>query len=69
MAFADNDDRHSFPHRITTGHETNGVLFGPSEITQSHLDGDILVDKMEDGVFETRRRRRKVRTFTFKYDF
>ncbi len=67
MAFTDNNDRHSFPHRISTGYEINGVTVGPSEITFDYLDGSILSTNMEDGVKKTRRLRREIRIFTFKY--
>ena len=67
MAFTDNNDRHSFPHRISTGYEINGVTVGPSEITFDYLDGSILSTNMEDGVKKTRRLRREIRMFTFKY--
>lgn len=68
MAFSDNNDRHSFPHRISTGYEINGVTVGPSELTWSHLDGSIIKDSFGDGVLKTRRKRREIRVFTFKYD-
>ena len=69
MAFVSNNDRHSFPHRVSTGYAYNGVDFGPSEITQGHKEGSILVSEMDDGVLQTRRRRREIRTFSFTYDF
>ncbi len=67
MAFSDNNDRHSFPHRISTGYEINGVTVGPSELTWDYLDGSISRTNMEDGVFKTRRLRREIRVFTLKY--
>ena len=68
MAFSSKLERHSFPHRLSTGYEMNGVLVGPSEITLGHLPGSVLVDRMEDGVISTRRKRRKIRTYNLKYD-
>jgi len=68
MSFTDNNDRHSFPHRISTGYEIDGVTVGPSEIASSHLEGDILATDYEDGVHKARRKRRKIRVFTFTYD-
>jgi len=69
MSFTDNNDRHSFPHRISTGHEIYGITVGPSEINSGHVDGSILVSNMEDGVAQTRRKRREKRTFILTYDF
>jgi hypothetical protein len=67
MAFTDNTSRHSFPHRVSTGYELDGVTFGPEEITLGHSPGSIIADKFEDGVIATRRKRIKIRTFGFKY--
>lgn len=66
MAFTDNADRHSFPHRRSTGYET--MTIGPSEITLGHLDGSILKTPFEDGIFQARRKRREIRTFIWQYD-
>lgn len=68
MAFATVTERHSFPHRVSTGYELDGVCFGPSEITLGHTSGSILTDRFEDGVIATRRKRVKIRTYGFKYD-
>jgi len=68
MAFASNTERHSFPHRITTGWELNGVTVGPGEIVLGHLPGSVLSNRFEDGVLQTRRKRKKIRTFNLKYD-
>jgi len=67
MSFTNNNDRHTFPHRITTGYEINGVTVGPEDITRSHLEGDILTGRYETGVVQTRRVRKKIRIFEFTY--
>lgn len=67
MAFTSNADRHSFPHRRSTGYES--LTVGPSEITMGHIEGSILVTSQDDGVVQTRRKHREIRTFTFQYDF
>ena len=68
MSFSDNNDRHSFPHRTSTGYEMDGVTVGPKEILMGHLEGSILSSNAEDGVLKTRRKRREIRTFTLTYD-
>lgn len=69
MAFTTNNDRHAYPHRINTGYNYNGKLIGPSEISFSHKDGSILTTDFEDGVVQTRRKRREIRIITLNYDF
>lgn len=68
MAFSNNNDRHSFPHRISTGYEIDGIAVGPKEMLMGHLDGSILVSNADDGVMKTRRKRREIRTFTLTYE-
>ena len=67
MSFTNNNDRHTFPHRITTGYEINGVTVGPEDINRNHLEGDILTNRYETGVVQTRRTRKKIRVFEFTY--
>jgi len=68
MSFSSNNDRHSFPHRVSTGYEINNVSVGPMEIVRGYLDGSILKTNYDTGQFQTRRKRSEIRTFTFTYD-